>query len=187
MLRSSAGVEDIVLLSFTYYTMKKMWVIGIKSGVITVLGLMAYGLIVPMLGLQPSLWGVEYVVLALGIYSGHYYYKAANNGLMTYQQGLKLGLIISSFTGLVNGLIIYLHTKRSDPSLLEKLAENVQKALQQKGVSETMIEEVVQWVQHMPPALLLLGTFASTVLLGFALTLVVTVFSRSPKRTTSSN
>lgn len=167
--------------------MKNMWIIGIKSGVITVLGLMVYGLIVPMMGLQPSLWGgLEYVVLALGIYSGHYYYKAANNGLMTYKQGLRLGLIISAFTGLVNGLIIYLHTQLSDPSLIEKLTKNVQSALQQKGIDEAMIEKVVQSMQHMTPGFLLLGTFISTVLLGFVLTLVVAAFSRYPKRTTSS-
>ena len=161
--------------------MKHMWLIGIKSGVITILGLVAYGLIVPMLGLPPSLWGsLEYVVSALGIYSGHYYYKAANSGCMTYKQGLKLGLIISAFTGLVNGLIFYLHTKYTDDFLITHLSERTQKALQQRGAAEATIKEVLQFIQHMPPILLLLGTFFSTVLVGFALTLVVAAFSRHP-------
>ncbi|MEM9417392.1 MAG: DUF4199 domain-containing protein [Bacteroidota bacterium] len=166
--------------------MKKMWIIGLKSGIITVLGLMAYGLLVMSLGLQPSQGGgLEYVVLALGIYSGHYYYKAANNGLMTYPQGLKLGLIITSFTGLVNGLIIYLYTQRADPAWIGNLTKNVQKGLQQKGIGAPMIEEVGQWMQHLTPALLGIGTFASTVLLGFALALVVTAFSKSLKKVPS--
>ncbi len=165
-----------------------MWLIGIKSGVITVLGLMAYGLIAPMLGLQHSLWGgLAYVVLALGIYSGHYYYKAANNGLMTYQQGLKLGLIVISFTGLVNGLIVYLHAKLLDPCFIEKLNKSIQKALQQKGLNEAMIEKVGQMMQHTTPALLLLGTFVGNVLLGFALTLVIAWFSSYPKKAKRSS
>jgi hypothetical protein len=56
-----------------------MWTIGIKSGLITVLGLIAYGLIVQMMKLEQTLWGkLDYVVLALGIYVGHYHYKAGS-------------------------------------------------------------------------------------------------------------
>ena len=157
-----------------------MWTIGLKSGIITFLGLIAYKLLSPSLGFS---WLEDVVVLALGIYSGHYYYKAANNGLMSYRQGLKLGLIIISFTGLVNGLIIYSSIKHTNPALLEKLTEEIQKMLQREGVSAPIVKEVSQQMQHMSPTLLGLGTFASTVLLGFALTLLISVFSRSSRAT----
>lgn len=161
--------------------MKMMWSIGIKSGIITFLGLIAYGLLIPNLGLS----GLEYVVLSLGVYSGHYYYKAANNNLMSYGQGLKLGLIIVSFTGLINGLIMSFAIMHADPVLLEKLTENVQKVLQKKGISEPIIEEAGQLMLNMSPVLLGLGIFVSTVLLGFALTLLVSAFSRSSPSTTN--
>ena len=163
-----------------------MWIIGLKSGIITVLGLMAYGLLIQSLGGQAAPIGrLEYVVLALGIYSGHYYYKAASNGLMTYRQGLKLGLIVTSFTGFVNGFLLYLYAQHATPTGIEKLTEHVQKALQQQGVGTPMREEVGQWMQQLTPTLLGVGTFISTVLLGFALTLVVTAFSRSSQKATS--
>jgi len=159
-----------------------MWAIGIKSGLIIVLGLIAYGLVVQLVGLQHSLWSnLEYVVLVLGIYSGHYYYKAANNGLMTYRQGLKLGLITVSFAGLVNTLPAYLYTKLVDASFIVQLTENVQKVLQQKATDEIIIEKVKRFMQHMTPEFLLIGIFGSTVLLGFAFTLIIAVFSRYPK------
>lgn len=168
--------------------MKKMWIIGSKSGLITVLGLIAYGLIKPKILLQSSLWGnLEYVVIALGIYSGHYYYKVANNGLMTYKQGLKLGLIITSFTGLINSFIIYLYAKFLPYALAEELTQNVKTALQQKGITAAMIEEVLQLIQHMSPKLLSMGTFISTVLIGFIITLVVAAFSRRTTRSTDNN
>lgn len=157
-----------------------MWTIGLKSGIITFLGLIAYGLLLPSLGT-----GLEYVVLALGIYSGHYYYKASNDGLMSYRQGLQLGLIVSAFTGFINGFIIYLYTQHADPSWIEQLSKNLQNILQKKGVASPMIEEVGQLMQHMSPAHLGIGIFLSTVLLGFALTLVVTAFSKSSQKTTS--
>jgi hypothetical protein len=163
---------------------KNMWTIGIKSGLITVLGLLAYGLVIQLMGLQYSLWGnLEYAVLALGIYSGHYYYKAANNGSMTYQQGLRLGGIIASFTGLVNALPIYLYIKLTDASYLTQLAENVQRALRQKGIDETVAEKIIRFMQHMPPEFLLIGIFVSTVLLGIAFTLVIAAFSKTAKKT----
>ena len=157
--------------------MNKMWIIGLKSGIITFLGLIAYGLLLPSLGLSGG--GLEYVVIALGIYSGHYYYKADNNGLMSYTQGLKLGLIVAASTGLANGLIIYFSMRHADPELLEKLTTNIQETLQRRSVGEPIIEEVGRLMQHMSPALLGFGVFASTVLLGFAITLLVSAFSRS--------
>ncbi|MEM9417180.1 MAG: DUF4199 domain-containing protein [Bacteroidota bacterium] len=166
--------------------MRKMWIIGIKSGIITVLGLIAYGLLIQSLAGQAALIGrLEYIVLALGIYSGHYYYKAANKGLMTYRQGLKLGLIVTSFTGSFNGLLLYLYARQAAPAGIERLTENMQKALQQQGVGAPMREEVGQWMQQLTPTLLGVGTFISTVLLGFALTLVVAAFSRSSQKAAS--
>ena len=163
-----------------------MRTIGIKSGLITVLGLLAYGLVIQRMGLQYSWWGnLEYVVLALGIYSGHYYYKAANNGSMTYQQGFRLGLIISSFTGLVNALPIYLYLKSIDASYIVPLTENVQSALQRQGIDATVVEKVVRFMKHMTPEFLLMGILISTLLLGIALTLVIAAFSKHAPRTTS--
>jgi len=162
-----------------------MWAIGIKSGLITVLGLIAYGLIVQLTGLQHSLWGsLHYVVLALGIYSGHYYYKAANNGSMTYKQGLKLGLVVVSFAGLANTLPLYLYTKFMDASFIVQLAESIRKALQQENIDETIIEKTVWLMQNMTPEFVWIGIFFSIVLLGFSLTLVIAVFSKNSKKST---
>ena len=156
-----------------------MWLIGIKSGLITVLGLMAYGLLAPMIGLQAPPWSsLAYGVLALGIYSGHYYYKVANSGAMTYRQGLKLGLIVSVFTGLIQGSTIYLYTAFAGAAYLQQLTASVLKALQQKGVAASTLQEVAQCMEHMTPAFFFFGTLGSTVLLGFAFTLVIAALAR---------
>ena len=162
-----------------------MWSIGIKSGLITVLGLIAYGLIIQLVGLQQSWWGnLGFVVLALGVYSGHYYYKAANGGWMTYKQGLKLGLIITSFTGLINALPVYLYTQVIDKTPIVQLQKNIQQAVQQTAIDEAIAEKTVQLIQEITPGLLSIGIFASTVLLGLGFTLVITAFSKyAPKNT----
>jgi len=158
-----------------------MWPIGIKSGFITVLGFIAYGLIIQLIGLKPTLWG-GYVVLTLGIYSGHYYYKAANNSTMTYKQGLGIGLIVVSFAGLLNALPVYLYTRFIDADFNTRNIPDIQKTLQQMGADTVIIEKAVQLIQHKTPELLLLGTLVSTMLLGLIFTLVITAFSRHPKK-----
>lgn len=164
-----------------------MWRIGIKSGLIIVLGFIAYGLGVQFMALQGSSWNnLYYVVLALGIYSGHYYYKAANSGLMTYQQGIKLGFISVSCAGFLNACPIYLYTKFVDTSFIAQLTQNVQESLRKKGVEEAITTEIVQTIQRMSPEVLAIGILVSTALLGFALTLVIAAFSRHPKKTISS-
>ena len=172
-------------LSYKYYVViKHMWAIGIKSGLITVLGLLAYGLGIQLMGLQHSLWGnLEYVVLALGIYSGHYYYKATNNGLMTYKQGLKLGLVIVSFAGLINALPVYLYVKLVDATFIIQLTKNVQSILKQKHIDNTTAEKTMQFMQHMTPEYLLIGILVSTVLLGFVLTLAIAACSKCTEST----
>ena len=157
-----------------------MWLTGIKSGVITVLGLITYELIVQMMHLKGSLLGnLAYGVLALGIYSGHYYYKAANENLMTYRQGLKLGLIVTSFTGLVNGLISYVNARFVDPTFIQKLIDSIQLALQQSSLDKETIQKAAQIVEaHLTPMLLLIATIIPTLLLGLIFTLVITAFSK---------
>jgi|688.fasta_scaffold60518_4 hypothetical protein len=161
-----------------------MWTIGIKSGLITVLGIIACGLIVQMMRLEQTFWGdlLYHVVLALGIYAGHYHYKAANNGLMTYKQGLQLGLINISFASLVSTLPIYLSIKFINTSFIVQLTKNVQKTLQQKGIDEAITAKVMHVMQQMTPEFLLIGTFVMTVLLGFFFTLAIAFLSRNPQK-----
>jgi hypothetical protein len=164
-----------------------MWRIGIKSGIIIVLGFTAYGLTVQLMELQGSLWNnLYYVVLVLGIYSAHYYYKEANSGLMTYQQGIKLGLISVLCAGFLNACPIYLYARFVDASFIAQLIQNAQELLQQRGAEEAITTEIVQTIQRMSPEALALGILVSTALLGLTLTLVIAAFSRHSKKTTSS-
>lgn len=168
---------------------RNMWTIGIKSGLMTILGFIAYGQVVQLMGLKYSLWGnLGPLVLALGIYSGHYYYKLANGGWMTYKQGLKLGLVVVSFVGLVSTLPLYLYIKFMGASFsagfAEGVSESIQKTLQRENIDQAIIEEVVQSIQQMAPEFFVIFVFSGTVLLGFACTLVIAAFSKHSKKIT---
>src|SRR4051794_18848477 len=85
-----------------------MWLIGIRSGIITLLALIAYTLLVQVLHIKnPILGHLDHIVFGLGIYSAHYYYKHANNGFVSYKQGIQVGMITVLFTSLIITLLTY--------------------------------------------------------------------------------
>lgn len=160
-----------------------MWLISIRSGIITVLGLIAYGLFVEMMQLKTSLWGnLEYVVFALGIYSGHYYYKYTNRGFMTYGEGVQVGLIVAAFTGLVSGVASYVAARFIDPSFTKRVVEGGKIALQKSHLDEGSVQEVVRFMEaNITPEFLLVITPLTTLSMGLVFTLVITVFSKRSK------
>jgi hypothetical protein len=157
-----------------------MWLIGIRSGIITILALIAYGLLVDLLHLQASIWGhLEQIVLALGIYSGHYYYKQAHQGYMTYVQGIQIGSIVGAFTGAVSGISTYLVSKFLDPGFIKRLIASVEAALKQPGLQKASSQKVLAFMETaLTPQTLSILIFLSTCLVGFILNLVIAAFTK---------
>jgi Protein of unknown function (DUF4199) len=166
-----------------------MWLIGIKSGIITVLALIAYGLLVDLLHLQASIWGhLELIVLALGIYSSHYYYKQAHQGYMAYGQGLQIGLMVVAFTGVVSGISSYLVSKFLDPGFINRLVSSLQVGLEQSGLPEDNQRLLALMESILTPQTLSIFTCLSTCLVGFILNLLIAGFTKriQPKTFTST-
>lgn len=166
-----------------------MWLIGIRSGIITVLALIAYGLLVDLLRLQASIWGhLELTVFALGIYSSHYYYKQAHQGYMTYGQGIRIGLMVVAFTGIVIGISSYLVSKFLDPGFIKQSIASLQVGLEQSGVSEDNRRLLALMESSLTPQTLSILTCLSTYLVGFILNLLIAAFTKrvKPKILTST-
>jgi len=162
-----------------------MWTIGIKSSIITVLGLIAYGLLVQTMGgthlLPENLVGG--IGIGLGICSSHYHYKAARQGQMTYREGLQLGLLVSGGVGIVQGLLIYAYTKYIDLNFIDQLIATAEAALQQRHLDATVVEASVRLMQqYVTPAFLLVAHLSSTIVLGLAWALFIAAWMRTPSQ-----
>lgn len=157
-----------------------MWSIGIKSGIITALGLVAYILVIQIIELMGPLGDkLVYAVLLLGIYSGHYFYKSANSGFMSYTEGVKVGLVVVFSAVLLLGLVSYMCVRLMDTMLREKLLSGVQQALQTKGVDEDTIAFIMH---YMTPERLVFASLLSILLTGCVFTLIIPIFSRNPRK-----
>lgn len=161
-----------------------MWSIGIRSGIITILFIIIYGLIIQTIQLQSAVWSnLVYLALALGIYSGHYYYKSANNGYMTYRQGVQVGAIVVGFTALVSGMSTYAVVKYIDPLLIERILAQIRILLQQNQFKEESMQEFIYFIAAtITPGFLSTIIFFTILLIGLILDLIIAVFSRCAKQ-----
>lgn len=160
-----------------------MWSIGIKSGAITVLLLVVYSATLQLAGWGQSSWGnIEYILFVVGIYSAHYYFKRANGGLMTYREGLKLGLIVTGIVGFFIALSNYVQVRYIDPEMLPKLAEALRKGLEQRGLNDSTVTQVSNYIEtSLHPSSFFWATMLLLGIFGTLITLVVTAFTRSKR------
>ncbi len=165
-----------------------MWSIGIRSGIITVLALVAYGLLVQTFNLQTSVWGNwEYIIFALGIYSGHYFYKQANKGYMTYGQAVQVGSMVAAFTGIISGVASYLVSQFVDPGFINRLLITIRVIFQQQNQEEQYIRWL-DWLEtNLNPISFGILVGGSMCLTGLILNLVVAIFTKSNQPTESTD
>ena len=157
-----------------------MWSIGIKSGIITALGFIAYVLVIQIIGLTGPLGSkLVYAVLLLGIYSGHYFYKSASSGFMSYIEGVKVGLIVVFSAVLLLGLVGYTYVSLMDTMLRERFLSDAQQAFQTEGLDEDAIAFIMHYVT---PERLVFASLLSILLTGCVFTLIITIFSRNPQK-----
>lgn len=160
-----------------------MWLIGIRSGIITLLALIAYILLVQLVELKNSILGhLEHVVFALGIYSAHYYYKQAKDGVIAYKEAIQVGMITVVFTSVVitaltwNLFLIY------GEGFIDALLTNVTSTIQQIDANHLSIQNEARVLKILrSPTRLIMMIFLSINLTGFIFTLLIGLFVRTKK------
>jgi hypothetical protein len=157
-----------------------MWLIGIRSGIITLLALIAYTLLVQIFGLKNSILGhMEYTVFGLGIYSAMFYYKSANNNTITYKQGLQVGMIAVFFTSIAVSVLTYIMLLLYGNHFTDGLLIEFKKSIQQIDPNSNATQNSIALIESMfASKFLALLTFLSISFTGFIFTLFIALFSR---------
>jgi flagellar biosynthesis protein FlhB len=116
----------------------------------------------------------------MGIYSAHYYYKYANNGSMSYKQGIQVGMITVLFTSLVISLLTYTFLLVYGAHFMNALLLELKAGLQQLGTSDANNNFIKSFTELiLTPKSLVMAIFFSITLTGFIFTLFITLFSRT--------
>jgi hypothetical protein len=158
---------------------------SILSAIITILMLIIYALLSQSSDyISANFKNIEYIIFPLGIYSGHYFYKRKNNNLMSYSQGIQIGIIISFFCGIITGLFNYLYTKKLDPEFAKNLVKNISKNIQntQNIDTELIQSKLIELQAYLTPKLIFFLTTIVILIFGSFVTLIITLFTGSKQQ-----
>ena len=155
-----------------------------RYGLIAGMLLIIYGLILQFTELYTSqaMGFIPVVLLAAVIVLAYRDYKGLNAGFMSYGQGLGIGAMIGLLAGVMSGLFTYAYIKFVDDTMMTRMAEIQQQAMEEKGMSEEQIQQAVKMAERFSsPEMILLFTPLWNLFVGFILALIIAAAMRNPR------
>lgn len=137
------------------------------------LALVVYSLLLYLgsLSFNVTLKSLIYLFIVVGLFVSLKHYRDNINGnVLTFGEGMKLGILISLFSGfLMGGFSYVMHL--IDPTLLDQSIQLQQEAMLQQGVPEDKVAEMEIMLRK--PILLVVGVLFDVLIMGSILSLVV--------------
>lgn len=159
--------------------------VALKWGLITGISLVLYSTILYTLdqttnrGLSLIIYGILIVGLILGMRD----YRTANEGYMSFGDGVGLGALLSAIAGFLSSLFSVFYTQVIDPGFQERVTEQVREQLEEQGnMSDEQVDQAVEMMQKFqsPGITFAVGIFM-TILIGVIFSLVIAAFIRKNK------
>ncbi|MVM39197.1 DUF4199 family protein [Spirosoma sp. HMF3257] len=159
--------------------------VALKWGLITGITLVVYSIILYTLdqATNRSLSLVIYAILIVGLVLGMRDYRTANDGYMSYGEGMSLGTLLSAIAGFLSSLFTVFYTQIIDPGFQQHLAEQVREQMEEQGnLSDEQIDQAIEMMQKFqsPGIAFAIGIFM-TVLIGVIFSLIIAAFIRRNK------
>lgn len=115
----------------------KKW--GLIYGVIT----LAIVLIPVLLEIQSRWIGFLPIVVAIAVYiMATKEFKRDNGGFMTFGEGFRISMMAALIAGVLRNVVYYVYVKFVDPGVTERIAQAMQDAWREQGMSEEQIEQM---------------------------------------------
>ena len=154
---------------------------GLKWGLITGLGIVAYTAILYVVGVATSspLMYVSYAILIAGIVMAMREYKSKNEDYMSYGQGLGIGSFIGTITGLLVGAFTTIYMKYVDTTMAEKQLDVMRAELEKSGQTPEQIDQIVSMSQSfMSPGIMFGASVLTYLIIAFIFSLVISAVLR---------
>lgn len=114
----------------------KKW--GLIYGVIT----LALALIPLLLEIQSQWLGLLNIVIAIVAYvMATKEFKSDNGGNMTFGEGFRICITAALIAGVLRSVVSYVYIKFIDPEVMQRMAQAMQDAWRQQGMTEEQIEQ----------------------------------------------
>lgn len=159
--------------------------VGIRYGVLTGLVSVIYSFILLAARQEGNtpLGLLAFVIWIGGIWMAHKYYKANNEGFMSYGQGLTIGVILSLVSGVMGAIFRYIYMEFIDPAAMQRGMELARTKLEEKGgLSDEQIDQAIAMSQKFssgPVGLVI--AIVSAVVIGLILSLIISAITKNTR------
>ena len=158
--------------------------VGLRYGLLTgrVSVILSFILFVTHADQSPARW-LGLIILIGAMVLAHKTYKQANEGFMSYAEGLGIGAFMSGVSGVISTAFSVAYMKFIDPEYMSRATETARANLEAKGgLTDEQIEQGVAMMQKFSTTgwMVLFGILGS-VLGGLLIALIVSAFTKHSK------
>lgn len=109
-------------------------------------------------------------------------FRHANNGYMTYGQGVGIGALMSAVGGFLGSAFNTFYMTLIDPNLQQEAIEQAREKMEEQGMNDDQIERALEMSQKFQtPGFTFVAGILATIVLGVLLSLIVAAFLRRNK------
>jgi hypothetical protein len=158
--------------------------IGLRYGLLTgmVSVIISFLLNVTALEQSPAKW-LTLVVLIVGTILAQKAFRQANEGYMSYGQGLGVGMVLAAVSSVLGAIFSYIYVTLIDPEMPTRILEKVRADSEARGnMSDAQIEQAMRWTAMFVQGPALAGiALVSGALMGLVVSLITAAFLKNPK------
>ncbi|AMJ66576.1 hypothetical protein AXW84_14920 [Hymenobacter sp. PAMC 26628] len=130
-----------------------------------------------------GLASIAFVIIIAGIVFAHRAFKAANEGYMSYGQGLGIGVLVGGISGALSAVFNYAYRTFIDPDMTARVMDQMRAKFEEAGtMSSAQIEQAIGMSMKFStgPIGLAIG-IVSGFLLGLVFSLVIAAITKNAK------
>jgi len=106
-------------------------------------------------------------------------YRRANEGFITYGEGMGVGALLSAVAGLLSSAFITFYNVVIDPTIQQRATEMAREQLEKQNMSDEQIEQAMEMAQKFQaPSFVFVAQVFGTIIMGVLLTLIVAAIVR---------
>lgn len=130
-----------------------------------------------------------YLLLAIFIFMGIKSYRDQDlGGYISYSKSLGTGTLISLYGGIISGAFSVLFFMFIAPEMTEQIIAAAQENMAKQGLTEEQMQMGIEWTRKfMQPLWLFLFSIIGSVIVGFILSLLISVFLKKEDAPFNSN
>lgn len=156
--------------------------VALRYGLITGFVSIIYALIlyITKSNTNTTLSWLGMIIPIVGIWLALDAFKKENGGFMSYGQGLGIGTLLTTISGVLGGIFTYVYVSFIDTTVLTRMREMQVLEMEKKGLSDTQIEDAMSMAESFSgPGMMLVMSILFGALMGFLISLIISAIKKN--------